>query len=108
MDVTSLGRLTFISSQRSYLNQDHAQSTDRCSRRIRLEHLANLKLADPDFHVSGPISILLGAEIIGLLMEKGFIRGGRNAPHAFCTKLGWILLVQYHATGRWLWSQTRS
>lgn len=91
MDVTSLDG--------SHSFQVNAAILTRITRNLPTDavgvsdwkHLANLKLADPDFHVPGPISILLGAEIIGLLMEKGFIRGGRDAPHAFCTKLGWIL-----------------
>lgn len=54
-------------------------------------HLSTIQLADPDYGTPGPISILLGAEIMGSLMENGFINGNLDSPHAMRTKLGWIL-----------------
>lgn len=53
--------------------------------------LANDELADPNFGTPGPVSILLGADVIGTLLNGNLIGGNGNAPHAMATKLGWIL-----------------
>lgn len=55
------------------------------------EYLQNLKLADPHFHVPGPIDILLGADIYSLIIQEGVIKQDNNSPVAQHTKLGWIL-----------------
>lgn len=52
---------------------------------------SSLKLADPKFGTPGPVAILLGAEVIGSLLDNGFMPGKNGMPHAMCTKLGWIL-----------------
>ncbi|GFW54213.1 DUF1758 domain-containing protein [Trichonephila clavipes] len=54
-------------------------------------HLKNLKLADPNFHISKPIDVLLGAEIYADLLEGMPIFGPAGTPTAIPTKLGYIL-----------------
>lgn len=38
-------------------------------------HISDINLADPEFYVSRPVDILLGAEIYSLIMMDGIIRG---------------------------------
>ncbi|XP_049886827.1 uncharacterized protein LOC126381382 [Pectinophora gossypiella] len=54
-------------------------------------YLQNLKLADPNFNVPGPIDILLGADIYSKIIDDGVLRRDHNSPVAQQTKLGWIL-----------------
>lgn len=54
-------------------------------------HLHNIKLADPDFNISGPIDLLLGADIYSDVILDGVLKHNRNSPVAQQTKLGWIL-----------------
>ncbi|XP_029054805.2 uncharacterized protein LOC114882094 [Osmia bicornis bicornis] len=51
----------------------------------------NIKLADPNFHVSGEIDLLLGAEIFWSLMCVGQINVSRDQPCFQKTHLGWIV-----------------
>jgi len=51
----------------------------------------NLKLADPDFNISGPIDLLLGADIYSNIILEGILRFNNNSALAQQTKLGWIL-----------------
>lgn len=53
--------------------------------------LENLKLADPHFNISGPIDLLLGADIYSELILNGVIRSGNSYPVAQQTRVGWIL-----------------
>lgn len=55
------------------------------------DYLQNLKLADPDFNVPGPIDILLGADIYSMIIDEGILRRDLSSPVAQHTKLGWIL-----------------
>lgn len=55
------------------------------------DYLENLKLADPQFNLSGPIDLLLGADIYSELILNGVIRSDKRYPVAQQTKLGWIL-----------------
>lgn len=55
------------------------------------DHLCNVRLADPDFYISGPIDLLLGADIYSEIILEGVLKHGKNTPVAQQTKLGWIL-----------------
>ncbi|GFT07504.1 DUF1758 domain-containing protein [Trichonephila clavipes] len=60
-------------------------------------HLKNLKLADPNFYISKPIDVLLGAEIYADLLEGMPIFGPAGTPTAIPTKLGYILSGKIYA-----------
>ncbi|GFW00972.1 uncharacterized protein TNCV_1762101 [Trichonephila clavipes] len=60
-------------------------------------HLKNLKLADPNFHISKPIDVLLDAEIYADLLEGLPIFGPAGTPTAIPTKLGYILSGKIYA-----------
>lgn len=60
-------------------------------RKTKWEHLENLELADPDFYVSGPIDILLGADVYSMIIEDGVRKQDSSSPVAQHTKMGWIL-----------------
>ncbi|KAF9406050.1 hypothetical protein HW555_013436 [Spodoptera exigua] len=53
--------------------------------------LENISLADPEFYVSRPVDILLGAEIYSNIIQEGIIRQDNSLPVAQQTRLGWIL-----------------
>ena len=53
--------------------------------------LENIALADPDFHLSRPVDILLGADIYSNIIQEGIIRHEKMQPVAQQTRLGWIL-----------------
>lgn len=55
------------------------------------EHLANLKLADPEFNVSRGIDLLLGADVYSNIIMSGVLKGDAKSPTAQQTRLGWIL-----------------
>ncbi|KMQ91677.1 hypothetical protein RF55_8420 [Lasius niger] len=48
-------------------------------------------LADPQFSVSDPVELLLGAEEYPIIFQEGLRKGGPEAPFAQKTILGWIL-----------------
>ncbi|XP_075990355.1 uncharacterized protein LOC142986007 [Anticarsia gemmatalis] len=55
-------------------------------------YLKNINLADPEFHISRPIDLLLGAEVYSLIMMGGIIKGNNETePVAQQTQLGWLL-----------------
>lgn len=56
-----------------------------------LPHIKGLQLADPSFHVSRPVDIILGGDIFYDLIQYGKISGGPNQPSALNSKLGWLL-----------------
>ncbi|XP_049883593.1 uncharacterized protein LOC126379074 [Pectinophora gossypiella] len=53
-------------------------------------YLENLKLADPNFNTSGPVDLLLGADIYSDIILDGVMRND-NLPVAQQTKVGWII-----------------
>ena len=55
------------------------------------DHLRGLDLADPQFHQSGNVDLLLGADIYGQLVLDGVIRGPPGTPIAQRTVIGWII-----------------
>ena len=54
-------------------------------------NLNGLHLADPTFALKGKIDMILGADLYGLILRDGFIRGPADAPVAQSTVFGWIL-----------------
>ncbi|XP_076301937.1 uncharacterized protein LOC143220085 [Lasioglossum baleicum] len=54
-------------------------------------HVQGLKLADPVFHHSDPVDILLGAESYDLILLEGVKKGPPHTPVAQETHFGWIL-----------------
>lgn len=54
-------------------------------------HLDNIQLADPDFNISRPVDILLGADVYSEIILEGICRQNSNVPIAQQTRLGWIL-----------------
>jgi hypothetical protein len=51
----------------------------------------NIKLADPRFDCSGPVDLLIGAELFLPLMCIGQIHLAPGQPHFQKTHLGWIV-----------------
>lgn len=56
------------------------------------EHIANLKLADPHFHIPSEIDLLLGADVFPLILRSGRVLGKGEEPTAIETVFGWILM----------------
>lgn len=54
-------------------------------------HLKNLVLADPSFHKTSPIDILLGADIFSEIMIGNPVIGPTGSPSAIASKLGFLL-----------------
>ncbi|XP_067214144.1 uncharacterized protein [Linepithema humile] len=54
-------------------------------------HLENLVLADPDFMSSGPIDIILGADVYPQIIEDGIAKGEATSPIAQRTSFGWVI-----------------
>lgn len=55
------------------------------------KHIDNLMLADPEYWKSGPIDMILGADIFAMIVLDGVLRGPVNTPVAQETMFGWIL-----------------
>ncbi|CAG9126303.1 unnamed protein product [Plutella xylostella] len=53
--------------------------------------LNNIKLADPQFYISRPVDLLLGADIYSIILLEGICKQHENVPIAQQTQLGWIL-----------------
>ncbi|GFR07804.1 retrovirus-related Pol polyprotein from transposon 17.6 [Trichonephila clavata] len=51
----------------------------------------DLRLADPSFHKSANIDILLGVNVFLNLINGEIIKRAPNLPFAMSTKLGWII-----------------
>lgn len=52
---------------------------------------ANIKLADPTFHVPGKVDLIIGSEVFWRLLCVGQIQLGKAKPIFQKTKLGWIV-----------------
>lgn len=57
----------------------------------RWHHIVDLSLADPSYHRSGRIDLVLGAEILAQVIMTGVRIGSAGSPVAQQTRLGWIL-----------------
>lgn len=62
-------------------------------------HLDGLTLADPDCLGSARIDLLLGADVLGGILEPGLKKGPPECPIAQNTALGWVLSGAYLASG---------
>ena len=60
-------------------------------------HIKGLKWADPTFHKSGQIDVLLGMDVIVEIMKPGLVRGVNGQPMAQNTQLGWIISGNIHS-----------
>jgi len=60
-------------------------------RRAIFELPRNIKLADPQFHVSSDIDLLIGAELFWQILCIGQIRASPGNPTLQKTRFGWIL-----------------
>ncbi|XP_072941856.1 uncharacterized protein [Epargyreus clarus] len=54
-------------------------------------YLDQIKLADPEFYISRPVEILLGADVYSNILMDGVCKGEATLPTAQQTQLGWIL-----------------
>ncbi|CAG5020165.1 unnamed protein product [Parnassius apollo] len=54
-------------------------------------YLENIQLADPEFNVSRPVDLLLGADVYSSIILGGIISSQQSQPVAQQTRLGWIL-----------------
>ncbi|XP_045457859.1 uncharacterized protein LOC123668109 [Melitaea cinxia] len=55
-------------------------------------HIEHIQLSDPEFYISKPVDLLLGADIYSLIMMGGIIKGDNESqPIAQQTQLGWLL-----------------
>ncbi|XP_018407559.1 PREDICTED: uncharacterized protein LOC108783486 [Cyphomyrmex costatus] len=65
-------------------------------KRNAFEIPANLELADPQFHVSSEIDVLIGAEHFWSLLCIGQIKATPSHPTLQKTRFGWILAGRLH------------
>lgn len=56
------------------------------------KHLEGLPLADPEYHLSSSIDVLLGAEAFISVMRDGHRKGGKGESDVFNTVFGWVLM----------------
>jgi hypothetical protein len=61
-------------------------------------HLQGLQLADPNYHKSTPVDILLGGDIFWDLLLGGKIVGSAGSPVGLCTSLGWLVAGNMSST----------
>jgi hypothetical protein len=54
-------------------------------------NLPNLRLADPSFNKSGPIDLLLGADVFWSVMLPESVKANHSHPHLQNTQLGWSI-----------------
>lgn len=55
-------------------------------------HLDGLALADPNFNKPGPIDLLVGADVWGMVLRDGVRTGLPHEPCAIKTCFGWVVL----------------
>ncbi|XP_059045532.1 uncharacterized protein LOC131841265 [Achroia grisella] len=55
------------------------------------QYLDHIKLADPEFFISKPVDLLLGADVYSNIIMDGLCRSESTLPVAQQTQLGWIL-----------------
>ncbi|XP_036344883.1 uncharacterized protein LOC118754131 [Rhagoletis pomonella] len=56
------------------------------------KHLEDLPLADSTIHIPGPIEVLVGADVWGMLLCNGVVTNRPGQPSALQTRLGWVVL----------------
>ena len=55
------------------------------------DQFADLKLADPNFHISSPVDILLGVDLTLPLLKGQTLSLGKDKPFAIRSELGWVI-----------------
>ncbi|XP_044761461.1 uncharacterized protein LOC123318758 [Coccinella septempunctata] len=55
-------------------------------------HLQHLKLADPEYHISRAIDIILGADVYGSVVLPQMKKGPPSSPIAQLSIFGWLIL----------------
>ena len=58
---------------------------------VKWDHISGLKLADPEFGITGQIDLLLGVDTFVEVMCNGRQIGDPDTPTAFETHFGWVL-----------------
>ncbi|XP_025417938.1 uncharacterized protein LOC112688790 [Sipha flava] len=56
------------------------------------DRFSNLALADPSFHITAPVDLLLGGDVYATIMDGRKITVDKNLPVAFSSVFGWILM----------------
>lgn len=69
--------------------------------RGNLSHLDGLLLSDTEFHQPRPIDMLLGADVWGMVVREGLVKGGPHKPCALATCFGWVVVGPTSANGVW-------
>lgn len=69
--------------------------------RGNLSHLDGLLLSDTEFHQPRPIDMLLGADVWGMVVREGIVKGGPHKPCALATCFGWVVVGPTSANGVW-------
>ncbi|UYV67106.1 hypothetical protein LAZ67_4003903 [Cordylochernes scorpioides] len=64
-----------------------------------LAHLKTMPLADPDYNISAPIDILIGAELAMTLFTGESVIGDEEQLTATSSKLGWLLSGRVSSKG---------
>lgn len=99
VNVRNLVNVNISSLQTNFKADLECLTLDKISERIPLISLTreciqipkNIKLADPEFHVSKNIDMLLGVELFYKLLCVGQIKLGKNQPYLQKTLLGWLV-----------------
>lgn len=84
---------SFICTTKAYIMPTRLTS-ELPSKSIKVNnwsHLQGLTLADPGFHCSARVDMLLGVEVCALIMKDEVIKGPPGTPSAQNTSLGWIV-----------------
>ncbi|XP_046141661.1 uncharacterized protein LOC123987780 [Osmia bicornis bicornis] len=68
-----------------------SQLPARCPMELDLGMFAGLSLADPQFHITGSVDVILGADVYGQLLRSGLRSFPPSSLVAQETVLGWIV-----------------
>ncbi|KAL4153154.1 hypothetical protein QTP88_000987 [Uroleucon formosanum] len=65
------------------------------------DRFATLALADPQFNVSSPVDMLLGADVFSSILDGRQVKIDASLPTAFSSIFGWVLIgpLPYEAVG---------
>ncbi|XP_052752368.1 uncharacterized protein LOC128200991 [Galleria mellonella] len=56
------------------------------------KHILDLDLADPSFHIPGPIDMLVSVNILTSALQEGLVKGNVGQPIAVSTVFGWVVM----------------
>ena len=65
-----------------------------------IPHIKPLHLADPTFHLTGKVDLLLGCDVMPHLMLQDSRSGPKNTLTAWNTVFGWAILGQFTPHGQ--------